>query len=139
MTAHAVALRLPLQAGLSQIPPGFEGTIEAEIASARLDNGALVELVGTVRALQLHSDLLGELGSFELRFPEDGSMIGQLRDLSGPLALEGQVQLTHENAYTASGMLLARPGASSELAQALQLIGPPDSDGRRGFSLAGHL
>jgi hypothetical protein len=139
MTAHALRLQLPLQGGLSQIPPGFQGTIEAEVASVRLNNGLLDELIGTVRVLQLHSDLLGELGSFELRFPEDGSMLGQLRDLSGPLALQGQVQLTRQNAYTASGTLQSRPSANPQLAQALQLIGPPDSEGRRSFTFAGHL
>ena len=139
VTAHALQLRLPLQSGLSQIPPGFAGTIEAEIASVRLDKGMLDGLVGTVRVLQLHSDLLGELGSFELHFPEDGSMVGQLRDLSGPLALQGQVQLTRQNAYTISGMLQTRPDASSQLTQAVQLIGPPDNEGRRSFSLAGPL
>jgi len=139
VTARALQLHLPLQSGLSQIPPGFEGTIEAEIASARLDNGTLDALIGTVRVLQLHSDLLGELGSFELHFPEDGSMVGQLHDLSGPLSLQGQVQLTRQNAYTVSGTLQARADASSQLTQALQLIGPPDSEGRRSFSLAGPL
>lgn len=139
ITARALQLRLPLKGGLSQIPPGFDGTIEADVASVRLDSGMLDDLVGTVRALQLHSDLLGELGSFELRFPQDGAMLGQLRDLSGPLALQGQVQLTHQNAYSASGTLLARPGASQQLSQALQLIGPADSEGRRSFTLTGPL
>jgi hypothetical protein len=139
LVARALRVRLPLQGGLSQIPPGFEGTIEADVASVRLANGLLDELVGTVRALALKSDLLGELGSFELRFPEDGSMLGQLHDLSGPLALQGQIQLTRQNGYAASGTLQARPSASEQLAQALQLIGPPDSEGRRTFSLAGPL
>jgi hypothetical protein len=139
LVARALQVHLPLRGGLSQIPPGFDGTIEADVTSVRLNNGMLDELVGTVRALQLHSDLLGELGSFELRFPEDGSMLGQLRDLSGPIALEGQVQLTHQNGYTTSGTLQARPSASPQLTQAMQLIGPPDSEGRRTFSLAGPL
>lgn len=139
VTARALRLRLPLQGGLSQIPPGFAGTIEADVSSARVDNGMLAALVGTVRALQLHSDLLGELGSFELRFPDDGSMVGQLRDLSGPLALQGQVQLTHQNSYRVSGTLEARPDASSQLTQALELIGPADNEGRRSFSLTGSL
>ncbi len=139
VTARALQVRLPLRGGLSQIPPGFDGTIEADVASVRLNSGMLDELVGTVRALQLRSDLFGELGSFELRFPEDGSMLGQLRDLSGPLALQGQVQLTRQNAYTASGTLQSRPSASQQLTQAMQLIGPPDSEGRRTFSLAGPL
>ena len=139
LVAHALQVHLPLRGGLSQIPPGFDGTIEADVVSVRLNNGMLDELVGTVRALQLHSDLLGELGSFELRFPEDGSMLGQLRDLSGPIALAGQVQLTHQNGYTTSGTLQTRPSASPQLTQAMQLIGPPDSEGRRTFSLAGPL
>jgi hypothetical protein len=139
VTARALRVRLPLRGGLSQIPPGFDGAIEADVASVRLNNGRLDELAGTVRALQLRSDLLGELGSFEVRFPADGSMLGQVRDLSGPLALQGQIQLTRQNTYTASGVLQARPGASQQLTQALQLIGPPDSEGRRSFALAGPL
>lgn len=139
LTARSLRVHLPLRGGLSQLPSGFDGAIEAEVASIRLKNGMLDELVGTVRALQLRSELLGELGSFEVRFPEDGSMLGQVHDLSGPLALQGLVQLTRQNAYTASGTLQARPGASQQLTQALQLMGPPDNEGRRTFAFAGPL
>jgi hypothetical protein len=142
VAVHGLEAQLPLQGGLSVFPPGFQGTIELDIASLRLDHGSLSELVGAARALQLRNDSLGDLGSFELRFTPpsaDGPIVGQLRDLSGPLALQGQVALTRQLGYQVSGSLFARASASRELTQALQLLGAPDSEGRRSFTLAGSL
>jgi hypothetical protein len=142
VAVQALEAQLPLQGGLSVFPPGFQGTIELDVASLRLDHGALSELVGAARALQLRNDSLGELGNFELRFAPagpDGPIVGELRDLSGPLSLQGQVALTRQFGYQVSGSLLARAAASSELTQTLQLLGAPDSEGRRSFTLAGSL
>jgi hypothetical protein len=156
LEVRTLEAQLPLQGGLNLFPPGFQGTVQVDVATLRLVHGELGELVGTLRALQLRSDSFGELGSFELRFPPasatavpaaditggaaaDSAIVGQLRDLSGPLSLQGQLMLTRRFGYELTGTLLARASASTQLTQALQLLGAPDSEGRRSFSLAGTL
>jgi len=158
IVVRSLQARLPLQQGLSVFPSGFQGVLDVDVSTLRLQQGALAALVGTLRAQQLRSDSFGELGDFELLFSpldagaanepspdaqtasRDGRVaVGQLRDLSGPLSLQGQLLLKQRNGYQISGTLMARPSASRELTQALALIGPPDSAGRHSFSLGGTL
>jgi hypothetical protein len=139
----ALSAQLPLQGGLSLLPQGLAGTVQVALDQVRLRHGELVALTGSVRVLQLRSDAQSmDLGSFELQFPStlpDSPIQGQLRDLGGPLAVSGQLQLTRGNNYALSGSVTARGDASPQLVQALELLGPPDSQGRRTFSLAGSL
>jgi hypothetical protein len=134
---------LPLQGGLSLLPQGLAGTVQVALDQVRFRHGELVALTGSVRVLQLRSDAQSmDLGSFELQFPStlpDSPIQGQLRDLGGPLAVSGQLQLTRGNNYALSGSVTARGDASPQLVQALELLGPPDPQGRRTFSLAGSL
>jgi hypothetical protein len=150
IVVHSLQAHLPLQQGLSVFPSGFQGALDVDVATLRLQHGTLAALVGTLRAQQLRSDSFGELGDFELRFSppnaaapneegDSGVAVGQLHDLSGPLSLQAQVLLRQGNGYQISGTMMARPSAGSELTQALALLGPPDGGGRRSFSLSGTL
>ncbi|MGH8144186.1 MAG: type II secretion system protein N [Steroidobacteraceae bacterium] len=139
----AVSAQLPLQGGLTLLPRGLTGTVQVALEQAQIRQGQLIALVGSVRVLQLRSeDQAADLGSFQLQFPPapPGDPIqGQLRDLGGPLSVRGQLRLTRGNNYELSGSVAARDDASPQLIQALQLLGPPDAQGRRMFSLAGSL
>jgi hypothetical protein len=55
------------------------------------------------------------------------------------LSLQGQAQLASDGAYEISGTVAPRSGASSDLQQALQLLGAPDAQGRYAFTLAGTI
>jgi hypothetical protein len=144
MQLRNVSAQLPLQGGLPGVfPSGLSGQVQIAIDSATLDHNQLVALQGAVRVLQLRSEnQSADLGSFELLFPAvaDGEPIdGQLRDLGGPLAVSGELRLMRAGGYDLSGYVAARPQASGDVVQALQLLGPPDAQGRRMFSLAGSL
>jgi general secretion pathway protein N len=139
--ASNVSAQLPLQHGLGLIPSGWSGTLQLMLARARLEHGHLVAITGDVRLLQLQSaSLEAALGSYEVRFPaaEDssGPIVGQLHDLEGPFAVDGQVQLSGAD-YRLSGTIAAHEGAARSLSQLLQLLGPADAAGRRQFALAG--
>ena len=141
---QAVSAQLPLQGGLPGIfPSGLSGQLQIAIDSATLERGQLLALQGSVRVLQLRSESqAADLGSFELSFPavSAGEPIdGQLRDLGGPLSVSGDLRLMREGGYELTGYVAARPQASADVIQALQLLGPPDAQGRRMFSLAGSL
>jgi Type II secretion system (T2SS), protein N len=137
---------LPLQGGLSALPPGWSGALQLAIDQASVQGGKLTAMAGTITARQLHSENPpAELGSFQLQFPSrDGTgaatpIMGTLRDLEGPLSLQGQLQLLSTGAYELSGTVAARDSSSADLRQMLQLLGPPDAQGRHTFSLAGTL
>jgi hypothetical protein len=66
-------------------------------------------------------------------------MTGQLRDLDGPLAVNGQVVLQPTGEYEVNGTVVVRNSSDDSLNQALQVLGPPDPQGRRSFSLSGSL
>ena len=144
MQLRDVNAQLPLQNGLPGVfPSGLSGQLQVAIDAATFAQGQLLALQGAVRVLQLRSESqAADLGSFELLFPAApaGTPIdGQLRDLGGPLAVSGQLRLMRAGGYDLSGYVAARPQASADVVQALQLLGPPDAQGRRMFSLAGSL
>jgi hypothetical protein len=140
--------RLPLENGLSLFPPGWSGSLELAIERAAVRHGRLSALQGRARLLQLRCvQPPADLGSVELDVPApaldaaDGTrpIVGALRDIAGPLSLQGQAQLSGDGAYEISGTVAPRDGASTDLQQALQLLGPPDAQGRYAFTLAGTL
>jgi hypothetical protein len=76
-----------------------------------------------------------------LRFPhtaEGAPNTGSLRDIGGPIALQGTVQLAH-GGYELNATLAPRDPANTSLAQLLSLLGPPDAQGRHQLSIAGTL
>jgi hypothetical protein len=52
--------------------------------------------------------------------------------------VSGELRLM-SGGYDLAGFVAARAAASSDVVQALQLMGPADAQGRRMFSLAGSL
>lgn len=134
---------LPLQGGISLVPAGWSGALELAIAQATVLDARLVSIQGAITVRNLHSEHPpADLGSFQLDFPSLGPeapMVGTLRDLDGPLSLQGQLQLARTGAYEVAGSVGTREGASTGLQQMLQLLGPADAQGRHAFSLAGTL
>jgi len=138
--------RVPLQDGFSLLPAGWSGTLELNVERASFRSGQLNALQGHIILRQLRSEHpAADLGSFELDVPAPAAdasgpstpIVGQLRDLDGPLSVQGQLRLSNQGAYELSGTLAPRGDASPDLRQALQLLGPPDAQGRYPLSLAG--
>jgi general secretion pathway protein N len=134
---------LPLQDGISAMPSGWSGAIELALARARIEGHHLVSIEGTVTARQLHSlRPAADLGSFELKFPPPiagAESLGSLHDIGGPLEVQGDVRLARDGSYEINGVVAVRDPANVDLQQLLQLLGPPDAQGRHDFSLAGTL
>jgi Type II secretion system (T2SS), protein N len=139
----ALAANVALPGDVAVIPPGISGSMRLAIDSARIEGRHLVALLGTIDLLQIHvDDPQADLGSFELRFVPPTQplvMLAQLRDLNGALSVTGTLQLLASGSYQLDGTISARPGASPQLMQKLQMLGPPDAQGRQVFSLAGTL
>lgn len=135
-----LSLTLPLQGGLVPVPPGWSGQLQLEIGHAMLIARHLDSIEGIIRVLQLHLDRPAmDFGGFELDFPpaSPGSpLAGSLRDLGGPVALQGTVQISGSS-YQVDGVIANRDASNASLEQLLQLLGPPDAQGRHPFSIAG--
>jgi hypothetical protein len=133
---------LPLTPGSGLLPQGSSATLALELESAKIHDSHLVRIAGTIDLLQLRiSNPPAELGGYELQFPRSDSatMTGQLRDLGGPLAVNGQITLQASGNYVASGTVSSRSPPSADLDKALQFLGPADATGQRPFSLEGTL
>jgi general secretion pathway protein N len=148
ISALAAQVALPGRIGL--VGAGTSGSLQLAIDSAHVAAGHLTALHGMTELRQLHiANPPTDLGSYELRFvPPEGAapaaggsepMLGQLRDLDGPLAVSGELRLLPTGSYELNGTLAPRPGASADLSQLLAMLGAPDEQGRRTFSLAGTL
>jgi general secretion pathway protein N len=132
---------LPLDRALfPQLPPNLAGNVHAEMALVRAEKEAIKELKGHIEARHLVEGSGGEstpLGSYSLTFPGGtGVQTGQLRDLGGPLQFEGTLSLTPEPGFDLQGLVKARPDAPASLTQNLRMLGSPDAQGRRQFSLS---
>ena len=141
LTARNVVADLPLDpALLPSVPANLHGRAHVELALAQVQRGVIRQLQGRIEArnLEERSGNNTALGSYSVSFPGgSGDPVGTLRDLEGPLALEGTLRLTPAPGFELEGVIAARRGAPPELVNSLRFLGSPDATGRRPFSLSG--
>ena len=141
LTARNLSADLPLDpALLPAVPPTLHGRAHVQLALAELQHGIVRQLQGRIEArnLEERSGNNTALGSYAVSFPGgSGDQVGTLRDLEGPLALEGTLRLTPAPGFELEGFIAARNGAPPELVNSLRFLGSPDATGRRPFSLSG--
>jgi hypothetical protein len=126
---------------LPQLPGGLRGVVRADLTHAELAHGRLAALSGRIEAHDLAQTggTTVELGSYALAFPEAApraALTGDLNDLGGPLAVSGTLRMTPEPGFVVEGKVAARPTASANLVRQLEMLGAPDAQGRRSFSVA---
>ena len=141
LTARNVHADLPLDpALLPSVPANLHGRAHLELTLVEVQRGVIRQLQGRIdaRNLEERSGNNTPLGSYSVSFPGgSGDPVGTLRDLEGPLALEGTLRLTPAPGFELEGVIAARHGAPPELVNSLRFLGSPDATGRRPFSLSG--
>jgi hypothetical protein len=141
LTARNVVADLPLDpALLPSLPPNLHGRAHVDLSLAQVQRGVIRQLQGRIEVhnLEERSGNNTALGSYSVSFPGgSGDPVGALRDLEGPLALEGTLRLTPAPGFELEGVIAARRGAPPELVNSLRFLGSPDATGRRPFSLSG--
>ncbi len=138
---------VPLSALSAIAPQGWSGTVNLRFAELALDDGWPIEANGTAEILNIESVTRRSplSGSYKITLPApntqpaEGVLIGAINDLDGPLQIAGTIELKRDRSYLIKGLVAARPDAPRNLAQQLQILGPPDAQGRRQFSLEGTL
>jgi len=146
MQARELAGSLPI-AFLEGIvtPVGWTGLLELDVARARIARGLPLDAEGRlfVRGLKAPGPGGAMLGDFELVIGEGavgtGTLTGRLRDLGGPLRVRGTIELKDDRSYFVSGEVAPGPGAGDAIFNTLAFLGPPDTSGRRPFTIEGTL
>jgi len=131
----------PLDAALIPgLPVTLRGTAHVELALVQIQHGIIRELQGRIEAHDLE-DRSGNdtaLGSYVVSFPGGSNPpTGTVRDLDGPLAVEGTLRLTAQPGFELEGFIAPRKGAAPEIVNNIRLFGSPDASGRRPFSMSG--
>jgi hypothetical protein len=143
VTARNALADLPLDKDLVMLlPPNLrtlQGSVHADIAFLHLTkNNIITQLQGRIEVHDLENhdrDGVMPLGSYSLTFPGgSGDPTGQLKDLGGPLALEGTVRLKQDQpGVIVDTFITPRPDASPQLVSGFQYLAP-DAQGRRELS-----
>ncbi len=141
LTARDVHLDMRLDPPLiAQLPPDLRGQVHADITFLAASDHGIRSVEGRVEARNLTLQMGAnreDLGSFSLTFPRaTGQPVGQLRDLGGPLEVQGGVHLTPEPGFMVQSQVRARPSASTDLTQILRYLGSPDAQGWRLFTFS---
>lgn len=137
-------LPIPLLEGFVS-PAGWTGWLELDVDRLRVANGRATDAEGrvVVRGLRAPGPDGAILGDFELLIGKGavgtGTLTGRLRDLGGPLRVRGTIELTDDRSYLMSGEAAPGPGAGAAIFDTLAYLGPPDSLGRRAFTVEGSL
>ena len=126
--------------------PQTSGDISIQIDVLTIKDEWPGKLVGNIRVGNLPLNLIGvaagPIGSYEVEFtadpvPEDGRIVGELKDLGGPLELDGMVFLEPPRNYDLNANIRAGAGAPADLARGLALLGPADANGYHEFVMSG--
>lgn len=126
-------------------PRGWTGKLELEVSEVKFAQRRPTAATGTLYLRQLRAPgANGQLlGDFELVVGEGTvggeALNGRLRDLGGPLQVRGAVELRDDGHYLLSGDAAPGPGAGPAILDTLGFLGPPDSQGRRPFTIEGTL
>ena len=142
LIAHDLTASLPLSSTvLPALPPTLTGSLRFNLALAKITSqGVVSNLQGRIEAHDLidSSGYVTPLGNFAVTFPGGtGEPTGELRDLGGPLSVQGKVVLSAQPGYDLSGYVTPRPSAVPALVHAIEFLGTPDAQGRRRFALSG--
>lgn len=138
---------LPLSAlPAGGLPGDWNGVLSVKLADLLLDNGWPIAIDGTVEAMELVGPARrpANIGSYKLVFAPSANtssdtLSGVLSDLSGPLQIAGTLKLKRDRSYLVEGFVTSRATTPRDVADALKMLGPPDAQGRRPFSIAGTL
>jgi hypothetical protein len=126
---------------LPGVPADLDGRVRLALEAFALRDRVVTALQGLVEVRDVQqrtSDGRLALGSYELRFDgspgASGNIVGQLKDLGGPLDVQGTLALTPAPGYLLNGTVAVRPDAPPGLARQIAFLGSPDGAGRRPFA-----
>jgi len=134
-------------AQLAQLPQDKRGTLTMNLGRLAVTDGAPSAIEGTLELRDFRQTGARplELGSYQVTFDGVASpdaaanapMIGKLRDLGGPFAVEGTITLAPPRNYIVQGLITGRTAEAERLVREITLGATPDASGRSAFSFEG--
>ncbi|MCP5158533.1 MAG: type II secretion system protein N [Gammaproteobacteria bacterium] len=129
-------------AGQSKLP--LQGIVAFNLPDFRLTpNRQPLSASGTVHVKELRLTLRQPLtlGDFtaQMNAADPEGIQGFIKDDHGPLMLEGAFSLLPDGRYRFNGQAAVRDADNRALRQAMNLLGPPDNNGRWTLSFSGVL
>jgi general secretion pathway protein N len=129
------------------LPPHWRGRVEGQFEEIALRKGWPVTLRGTLEmdGLIAPPPRNTSIGSYRIVMPDpaapaaDGELTAHVTDKDGPFAFDGRFTLLPDRSYLLEGSIAPRGATPPQLARSLELLGPPDADGRRPISVSGTL
>ncbi|MFZ1829589.1 MAG: type II secretion system protein N [Candidatus Competibacteraceae bacterium] len=142
LTGRLSVAELALFAGQPKLP--LQGVVEFDLWELRLHPLGQPQTVDGVAHLLNLRVTLGQplaLGDFtaQLQPADPAGVQAIIQDKNGPLALEGMFSLMPDGRYRFNGQAAVRDANNRALRQAMNLLGPPGSDGRWALSFSGVL
>jgi hypothetical protein len=129
---------------LPQLPRNQSGIVTANLERLELAPGpAPRALKGSIELRDFRQTGAQplDLGSYQATFDgvtaDNGAVIGQIRDLGGPFAIEGTLTLTPPNAYLVQGFITGRSADAERVVRQITLGAAPEASGRSPFSFEG--
>jgi hypothetical protein len=129
---------------LPQVPPQQRGALKATLARLELGPGPSPRAIEGTLELRDFKQVGAQpmdLGSYRVIFdgsaPQDGALVGKLKDLGGPYIVDGTVKLTPPNGYLVQGYITGRTANAERLVREITLGATPDASGRSTFSFEG--
>ncbi len=139
--AYQVDMEWPLRSLSDQVVWG--GMLTASIDSLHLRNSWPTLFVGSLTVRHFtRPDSNVDLGSYTLDLsagPTPHEVLGHLRDVAGPLAVDATLSLAADRSYHMDGSVLPRAGTPEDVKDSFTFLGPPDASGRRLFQMAGSM
>jgi general secretion pathway protein N len=151
MSGSRVALRglnasLPLSALPQNVVRGsWTGAATLRFDQLALENSWPVAANGTIEVANLvgPANRPADLGGYKVVFADGAAteegLRGALSDTGGPFAVNGTIDLKKDRSYLLQGLIATRPNAPKDMARTLEILGAPDAQGRRQFSIEGTM
>jgi hypothetical protein len=85
------------------------------------------------------------IGTYRISFPapgakgEAGKLVGSIEDEQAAIAVSGTITLSSGRSYLLDMLVAARPNAPEPIKNGMQMLGAPDAQGRRPFSISGTM
>ena len=149
LTGTQAALPVELLSSLPiGMPRNWRGRLSAQFEEIVVSGGWPTALRGTL-------DMDGliappprniSIGSYHVEMPDpaageskDGQLTAHVKDKEGPFSFEGRFTLGADRSFLLEGLLAPRGNTPPPLVRSLDLLGPPDENGRRPVSVSGTL
>jgi general secretion pathway protein N len=124
---------------VGMISPGWNGQLQGQQLAIRLQGKQVLALAGELQLRDFNDGRGVALGNYHLTFPPAASppFVGVLQDKGGPLVVTASLTVNADRSWLLEGTVAAGPGAPQALQRRLDILGPPDAEGRRRLAAEG--